>query len=281
MARSALGFGCALHAADGAHHQWERQRDARQGAADEHADTERLEQLRVQVLGHHQVGLCLLYLLHPVLDDIGVQGRRVRQVAGEVQHGAENPIASVAADNEEDAALARQKAHTNGEQRHVEHAIHVIRHAQPIANGGVLEAVDLVHDQVHRGADAASEEHQLGLLHARARRLEHRRDRDAAGIGQPLVVDHVLAQRDNEAHAEDRTDDAADDHGVGVEGVGVAQDEQGWHREHHSGRGAVDGAGDGLVDVVLDDALTAAGCRAVHQSPGWLRAPNPRSRSRG
>ena len=109
---------------------------------------------------------------------------------------------------------------------------------------------------LNQGADSSTRDQVERLAHAGAGRLEDGGHGNTAWVGEPLEVDHLLSQGDDEGDAQDSSNDAAQDHQGHVEG-GVVEDEQGGDREHHSRRGRVHGAGDALVDIVLDDAAPA------------------------
>jgi hypothetical protein len=88
------------------------------------------------------------------------------------------------------------------------------------------------------------------------RRFQHRRCGDSAGEGEAVEIDHLLSKRDDERDPEEAARDASQ-HEQRIAEPGDAKNEQGRDGEHHPGRGAVDRAGQGLVDVVLDDAVPA------------------------
>jgi hypothetical protein len=134
--------------------------------------------------------------------------------------------------------------------------------------GQVLEPGNVA-DDAHPGTEANPDQEQNRLVYACSRRLENGRHGHATRKGQPLEVDHLLAQRNDESNAEKAARDAADDHQQRIE-VGPVQNEQGGNREHHPRRGGIDGAGDSLADVVLDDA------GAAQQTPQDTEAQNGR-----
>ena len=214
-------------------------RFTRDGPADEHPDTDRTEQLPAQPVGPTEGGQLLTG----------------RDQAVEVQHGGQQPEADEPTDDEINAAAPGQEPDTDGHQRERPHAVHVVGHSDPLAQGD-LGMAGADRDRVHDPGEQRAAQQVVGLAEAGAGGLEDRGDGDAAREGEPLEIDHLLAQRNDERDAQHAAGDAPDHHQRDVE-IRVAENEQGRDREHHARRGRVDRAGEALVDVVLDDAVAA------------------------
>ena len=78
------------------------------------------------------------------------------------------------------------------------------------------------------------------------------------GKGEPLELDHLLAQRDDDRDAEERAADRRQDRRQRFDrdrlGILRREQEKRRQREDDASGGVVHAGRDGLVDVVLDDA---------------------------
>jgi hypothetical protein len=181
-------------------------------------------------------------------------GRIDREQVQSAEQGRDDPVAYVAADDESDTPLAGDVADANRQQGKVPDAVHVARHADHAAEIPVVDATRLA-EGVQATAQQCPADQQHGLVKSRTWVFQDGRNGDPAGVGQAFEVDHLLTQGNDETNAQECAGYRAEGQQHGIEVRAIAEDEDGRDREHHAAGCAVDRAGHGLRDVVLDDAV--------------------------
>ena len=92
-------------------------------------------------------------------------------------------------------------------------------------------------------------------MYPRTGRLENGCHGNTTGVGQTLVVNHLLTKRNNETNTHKGTGNGTECHQYRVEVHTIAKNENCRNGKHQTTGGAVDAAGNGLHDIVLNDGV--------------------------
>lgn len=235
-----LGGGCLLDRLDGGEHDRHRENDRHDRGSDQHADPFRTDHSPVRRVGHVSIGIA-------------------RDVAAADEHGADDEVRDESGHGESEAATTGQEAGAEVHHRHVDRDGacadgHVLGKTEQFADLPHLGNVPDFDEDGDRSGEHGAAEEKLELPSTLAGRPEDGGDRDARRELESRVVDHLLAQRDDDSRTDDRACGSGDADDPRVEFL--THQVQGGSREDDAGGDRVHARCHRLADVNFDDRPT-------------------------